>query len=114
MATGKRWLRRLGYIVFILIWLPLILFPAFAFTLAGRGQLQLGGENLHVRFFLVQEEEADGIGMEWVRPSLRNKSCRQTTVLYYLWEGENNPNTSFCQCTDPATGAPLPIGSGCQ
>ena len=109
MAARKRWLRRLGYLLFILIWLPLILFPAFAFTLAGRGQLQLGGESLHVRFFLVQAEEADGIGLEWVRPALRQKNCRQTTVLYYLWEGQNNQNTSFRQCFGPVTGDPLPV-----
>lgn len=85
-------------------------FPTFAFTLATREQIQLGDNpRNHVRFFLVREDEADGIGMEWSRPLL-GETCAKTTVAYLFWEGgDSRQNVSFCQCYDAQSGAPLPV-----
>ena len=108
----KRWLRRFGYLLIIIIWLMIMCFPTFAFTLAMREQIQVGSNpRTHLRIFLVLEEDADGIGVEWARPLLGN-DCTQTSVIYLLWEGNgSDQNVSFCQCFDP-NGAPLPVGNG--
>ncbi len=106
----KRWLRRFGYLLIVIIWLMIMCFPTFAFALATNGQIQLGSNPRNqLRFFLVQEEEADGIGVEWSRPLL-GKTCSKTTVTYFLWEGSSQgQNVSYCQCFDPDSGVPLPI-----
>lgn len=107
----KRWLRRFGYLAFVIIWLMVMCFPTFAFVLAANGQLELGSSpRNHLRFFMVNEEDADGLGVEWARPLLGNSSCAKTSVTYFFWEGgEANQNVSFCQCVDPLTDAPLPV-----
>jgi hypothetical protein len=108
----RRWLRRFGYLLFIIIWLMVMCFPTFAFVLAGNGQIELGSNpRNHLRFFMVQEEEASGIGVEWARPLLGKPACAKTSVVYLLWEGGGGPNqnVSYCQCVDPLTNAPLPV-----
>jgi hypothetical protein len=113
----KIWLRRLGYLTFVIIWLAIMLFPAFAFTLSRQEQIELGrNPRNHVRFFLVLEESAEGMAVEWVRPLLTERNCSKTNVVYLFWEGgADNPNSSFCQCYDPQTEQPLPVnGLRCQ
>lgn len=113
----KQWLRRFGYLLFLVIWLMVICFPTFAFMLAMNGEITLGGgPRHHLRFFMVQEEAADGIAVEWARPLLRQSNCAKTSVVYLLWEGrQDNQNVSFCHCYDAATEAPLPVGeNGCR
>lgn len=107
----RRWLKRLGYIILVLSWLTVMVFPTFAFFLATQGELQLGSEpRRHVRFFMVQEEMASGVGVEWVRAARQLDSCSRTSIRYFLWEGSSEgDNVSFCQCFDPVTDAPLPI-----
>mgnify|MGYP001029469301 CR=1 FL=1 len=107
----KRWLKRLGYAVAIVFWLMIMAFPTFAFFLATRGEVQFGDDpHSHMRFFMIQEEELGGIGIEWVRDARRVENCSRTSISYILWEGNGrNQNTSFCQCYDPVTDAPLPI-----
>ncbi len=87
-------------------------FPTFAFVLATNGQIEVGDHpRNHVRFFMVSEEDADGIGVEWTRPLSGQPTCAKTSVAYLLWEGNSqNQNVSFCQCIDPSTGAALPLG----
>ena len=79
-------------------------FPILAFSLADKEQLRLG-EN--IRIFLVQEADAEGVGLEWTRPSRQQADCTWTTVNYFLWEGRGE-NTRYCQCFDGRTGQPLP------
>lgn len=102
----KRWPRRFGYVLIVIIWLMVMCFPTFAFTLARNGQIEVGS---HLRFFMVQEENADGIGVEWTRPLPGQPSCAKTSVTYLLWEndGGQNQNVTYCQCGDPAAGAAL-------
>lgn len=92
-------------------------FPTFAFTLSRQQQIQIGGyESSHLRIFLVIEEETDGIGFELTRPLITKSDCLKTSITYFFWEGgESGQNTSFCQCYDPETGAPLPVSeTSCQ
>jgi hypothetical protein len=110
----KRWLRRLLYLLFFIIWLLVMSFPFVAFLLATQGELQLGSSaRNHLRLFLIQEEEADGLGLEWTRPSPQAPSCSRTTVSFFLWEGEGN-NVSYCQCYDTLTGDLLSVQESCD
>jgi hypothetical protein len=103
------WPRRLAYLTITLIWLLLISLPAFAFFLAARGQIQIGAQDgRHTRVFLLQERDLQGLGVEQTRPLRGEPTCLRTTIRYYLWEGEGE-NTAFCRCTDPVTGATLPV-----
>lgn len=106
----NRWLKRIGTFVLLLIWLMIMAFPTFAFFLATKGEIQLGNEaRNHIRFFMVQEETSNGIGLEWVREAQQVDHCTQTAIRYFLWEGNSDgQNVSFCQCYDPVTDAPLP------
>lgn len=79
-----------------------------ALVLATQNQIQLGSNpNRHLRIFMVQEDEAAGVGIEWARNGRTNSACTKTSVNYLLWEGEAE-SVSFCQCFDPLTGDLLP------
>lgn len=112
--NGSRWLKRLLYLLIIVVWLLLMIFPTFAFMLANNGRIELGSNPRNqLRFFLVQEEDADGIGMEWSRPSWGQAQCAQTSLAYLFWEGgESGQNATYCHCYDPVTEAPLPVEAG--
>ena len=113
MDRGKQWLKRFGCFLLILLWLVAMIFPTFAFVLAGTGQIQLGSEpGSNVRFFMVNEEDANGIGVQVKRPSSSTPSskCYQNNLVYLLWEGDaTGQNSSFCTCYDPNTNASLPV-----
>lgn len=109
------WLRRFLMIVVIVFWLALILAPSLAFILARSGQVQIGAsEGRHWRLFLVQQADAEGLGLERGRPvapppdAPESAACLQTTISYWMWAGEG-PGTSYCQCLDSATGDLLDI-----
>jgi hypothetical protein len=106
----NRWLKRIGYFLFLLLWLMVMAFPTFAFFLATNGEVQLGSEpRSHLRFFMVQEEASSGVGIEWVRGARQVDDCTRTTIRYFLWEGSSaGQNVTFCQCYNPVTDAPLP------
>lgn len=106
------WLKRLLIVAFLILWLVLLSLPAVAFIIAARGQIQLGDTSgPHVRVFLLQDAEAEGIGLERARrvePPLEalDASCLRTSVRYWLWSGDNgaDENVDFCQCTGPDGG----------
>jgi hypothetical protein len=108
----KRWLRRLLYLVVFIVWLVVMALPFVAFTLATNEEMRLGDER-YLRLFLVQEAEANGVGIEWRRGLFQPADCLRTSVAFLLWEGESE-GLGYCQCFDPATNAPLPVaGSAC-
>ncbi len=95
----RRWLRRLGYVFIFIAWLLVMLFPVFAFQLATKGELAWGEETgRQVRVFLLQDKNAEGIGVQSTRPQ-PNSACFTTTVRYYMWVGEGQ-NSQYCQCLD--------------
>jgi hypothetical protein len=101
------WLRRLGYLLVILVWLILMSLPLFSFVLAARNQLQIGSsEGNHIRIFLVQEKDAEGLGLEIKRLDSINPGCAETSVRYFMWTGRP-ANVTFCQCVDLETGHAL-------
>jgi len=104
----KRPLRRIIYLLIIFIWLLVMSFPVFAMILATQQQILIGNDpSRHVRIFLLQADNAAGVGFEWAGKLGTNASCTQTSVNYFLWEGSAE-SVSFCQCYDPLTGDALP------
>jgi hypothetical protein len=92
--------RRLIYLGVIFLWLLVMCFPFTAFILATRGEINIGGNvQSGLRIFLVQEDDAQGLGFEWSRRLRENPECSKTDVRYLLWEGgDNNFNIDYCLC----------------
>jgi hypothetical protein len=106
----KPWLRRLSYLAAALLWLLIMSLPLVAFLLAARGQILIGDQSAgHVRLFLLNDADEQGLGVEWVR-SASEPGCWRGRVTYFLWEGEGQ-NAAFCQCADPETGAFVPAAA---
>jgi hypothetical protein len=78
--------------------------PFAAAALAIRGQIEIGGnDGRHLRIFLIQERNSEGVGVAWSRPLSAAPNCRRTSVSYLMWRGTGE-NVSYCLCSDPATG----------
>ena len=106
------WPRFIGRFLFVLIWLFFISLPIFAFVLAARPQIRIGGdERSYLRIFLLQEKDAEGVGVELTRPFSTNPSCSQTYVRFFMWTGTPK-NVTFCQCFDLQTNDNLPAAPG--
>lgn len=103
---ARRLLRPVLYLLSILVWLFVMSLPLAAFLIATRGEIQLGGDtNSNIRIFLVQESEAQGLGLEWSRQHGDTEGCAKTTVRYLLWEGsEPGQGVEYCRCYDPGSG----------
>lgn len=96
-----RWLKRPFYLFLFVLWLAVMLFPCMAFTLAMNQQVQVGqNERSHVRLFLLQETDSEGVGMVWKRPLLSQAGCYKTSVNYLMWQGDGE-NVAYCECVDP-------------
>lgn len=96
-----RWLRRLLYFLAFTLWLMVMLLPCMAFSLAMNQQIQIGqSEGSHLRLFLLQEADKEGVGMVWKRPFLLQTACYKTNVAYLMWAGEGE-NVAFCECPTP-------------
>ncbi len=107
----NRWLKRILFLILLILWLFLISLPYFAFRLAARDQLEVGSPENHVRIFLLQDADAEGIGLERTRPQrVDSLQCSETSVRYFMWVGEPE-NVIYCQCQD-ATGAALTATNG--
>ena len=90
----------------------LLSLPLLAFSLAARNQLQWGvAEGDHIRLFLIQEIDAEGIGVELARMASDNPACLETDVRYFMWSGAPE-NTRYCQCRNAASGELLSSTTG--
>jgi hypothetical protein len=82
--------------------------PLGAFVVARNGQIQIGADDAsHLRVFLVIEDDADGLGLDFSRARDRGR-CLESRVVFFLWRGEGE-SVSYCQCYDEAgnvTGSP--------
>lgn len=93
----KQWLRRAIYFLIVTVWLLIMLFPLLAFGLASQGEIRLGKrEATYWRVFLIAEDDLGGVGLEYTRPV---SSCSQTSITYFLWEGQG-VNNRYCLCYD--------------
>lgn len=107
--------RRLIYLVVILVWLIVMCFPISAFILATRGEIKVGeGVQSGLRIFLVQSDDAQGIGFDLSRRLREDPQCSKTSVRYLLWAGgENDFNIDYCLCYEPGENGSQ-ITSTCQ
>ena len=75
-----------------------------AFSLAAKTELQLrpdyGG---HIRLFLIQELDAEGIGLEIAQRDSEQAGCLQTSVRYFMWTGVPE-DVLFCHCMEAKSG----------
>ena len=71
---------------------------------AANGEVRLGSDaGSHIRLFLLQEPDTQGIGIEWAGPSLDDEGCANSHVRYLLWEG-TGISADYCRCVDSETG----------
>lgn len=77
-----------------------------AFILATRSEIELGvNSGSHIRIFMVQESDLQGVGLEVSRKVRTNPLCLKTNVAFFLWQGASgNQNVSFCQCYEEESG----------
>jgi len=107
----KRCSRRLLILLAGILWLLLMVLPMTAFLLAARGEIVLGNNpGSHIRLFLLQDAQEQGVGLEWSRLAGEEAGCFRNNVYYFLWEGEAT-NAAFCQCFDTDSGGALPASS---
>ncbi|MFO7664156.1 MAG: hypothetical protein R6X18_16390 [Chloroflexota bacterium] len=111
----KRWVRRVVIFILVLFWLGIMLVPTFAFVLARNGQIQVGDSNhRHWRVFLLQEAQAEGLGLERARTvavpdnAPVTARCLKTTINYWMWSGSGE-DVTFCRCLDSLTGSTLAL-----
>ncbi len=94
--------------------------PSVAFVLAMNGQLRLGsGDQRYWRLFMVQEAEAEGVGLERARPvdtppdAPLNTECSKVSVSYWLWASQSgtgeDQGVEYCQCADGVTGQSVAV-----
>jgi hypothetical protein len=95
----RRWFQRLPYLLLLLAWVVILFLPLAAAVLAYRGEIEVGGNGgrHHIRVFLLQQRQTEGIGVTWTRPLAGQPNCRRTTLRYFLWRGTGE-NATFCQC----------------
>jgi hypothetical protein len=95
----KRWARRVVYVLLALVWLLVMAFPVVAVVVATQGEIQLGEERAgrHLRLFLVQERDHQGLGLDWSTPA--EHMCRQGRIIYLMWQGQGE-NSRYCTCFD--------------
>lgn len=101
------WARRTLYLLAVAIWLMIMSIPLLSFTLAMRNQVQMGSSTgTHMRLFLIQERESEGIGLETARKVSQAPTCLETNVRYFMWLGTPE-NVQFCHCVDSTSGETL-------
>lgn len=107
--------RRLIYLGIILLWLLVMCFPIVSFVLATRGEISVGDSiRSGLRVFLLQEDDAQGIGLEWSRRLRATPQCSKTIVRYLLWKGEGYEfNTDYCICYEQVENG-LQLTGKCQ
>jgi hypothetical protein len=89
--------------------------PIVAFVLAARGELMVGNENgSSIRLFMVNSDDAEGIGIQRVRKTSAESRCFEGSVRYLLWEGQSEGlSANYCSCYDESTGY-LTAVEGCE
>lgn len=99
-------LRRIAYLIIAFVFLVVMSLPIFAFVLAARGELMVGSEQgSYIRLFMVNEDQAAGIGIQRVRKSAVSDDCLQGSVRYLLWEDQSQGlGADYCTCFRPQSG----------
>lgn len=106
--TGRRWLRRGGCFLVVLLWLACMLTPCFFVTLAVRKEIVYSRSDIpdhQYRIFLIEDPDRRGIGV--VRGGIKSggedekTACVAISVDYFLWESEGE-SVDYCNCYEKA------------
>ena len=103
----RKWLRRLTYLLILIVWAAIMALPLGAFALATNGQFTLGS----TRVFMIQEQDQAGIGFQTTREVNHEAQCIRTAIRYVMWEGEGENFVDCSQCIDDV--ARVPQGGRC-
>lgn len=100
----RRWFRRGGCAVLIVIWLGLMSLPCAFITLMTQKEIVFSRGELpeqEWRLFLIEEPDERGLGFS--AGSIESggadegQFCIKTTTRYFLWEGSAE-TVSYCNC----------------
>jgi hypothetical protein len=106
VGRGKAYAKRAGCGAAVLLWMVVLLIPAFLFLLAIQGEVALwhsgdvpeGESHPLLQVKLLMEVETRGLNITSSNVVRQDDlTCMQTSVRYLLWQGEGN-NVSYCDC----------------
>ncbi len=101
---------RFGCVGGILFLIIIGMIPIFGCRLVTTGVLQFGNEDGNfLNFFMLQEPEQEGIGIQWSRSFDDEAICTSNSVRYFMFAGEAE-NLDYCSCTNEPISRPLPSG----
>jgi serine/threonine protein kinase len=98
-----KWIRRVGCLAMIVVWMALMLSPCLLLTVIVRGEatLPLSDKPGHqLRMFKIFEDDVRGFGFSWGSVEQSNNEgemCIKSHVRYFTWQGSGE-NVDFCQC----------------
>lgn len=96
----RKWQRRLAYFLIAAAWFLVMSLPVLAVVLAVQREIVIGeAPRRQLRLFLIQEQDAEGISVQWTRPVNSGEQCTQSNLYYLMWKGAGD-NATFCQCYD--------------
>ncbi len=102
---GRRSLKRVARLLFLLVWLTLVLTPCLAFVLAARNELRIRtgpAPEQELRLWLVQDSRRAGLALSRAHEQeVGGQRCFLTDVSFLLWRGQHldqETATSFCSC----------------
>lgn len=105
----RRWYRRPGCLLGLLVWLVVIMMPTFFIIMAIEGEITIqhrGDIPSKERYPLFQIKlvmEPDYRGFSITRAVIHGEGsdrvCVRNTVQFLLWQGQGD-DTSYCQCYD--------------
>lgn len=100
---------RLGCISVFTLWVVLAAIIYLFFALLRNGEVVLGTDPLsQTRIFLIQEPGQEGVGVERTRLISEDGECVQTSINYWMFEGEG-ADAQVCICN----GTPTAVPAGC-
>lgn len=107
-SRPRRWFRRLGCCLLLIVWFVLMLMPCFFVTLLVEKDIVISRSSVpdhEFRIFILEEPNERGFGFSSGTivsgGGDEQTVCVVTSVDYLLWEGEAEPDT-HCNCFERA------------
>ncbi|MBI4769290.1 MAG: hypothetical protein HY784_02475 [Chloroflexi bacterium] len=99
MSTLNKPISRGSCVLAALALLLIFGLTTLALALAARGEVLWQRGSASDRLFLINEQEAQGLGLESVRPyrGPGGAACTRTSDRFFLWRGSGE-NATYCEC----------------
>lgn len=104
LSRPRKWFRRFGCCLLLIVWFVLMLMPCFFVTLLVEKDIVISRSSVpdhEWRVFILEEPDERGFGFTSGKivsgGSDEETVCVVTSVDYLLWEGESEPDT-YCNC----------------